>query len=219
MSDSTKIEKLTTTAFLDINAFQLLIIPHHGSGVSKESSDISSASSKGTSGSSDIISSSASFKSTSGSSSSISSSSKLLEIENIYPDKIPGEMGTAIECLSKSIDLIENSIIEFGDNRVISDEYMQQFQALLPDLFYCRTIGEGFGIIITTLMIAISNKNGIPLELDQLIILKYVLVSLKREPFLSTSKAVKLCDDLNEKGFEVNNIINDLDKIISDIIP
>jgi hypothetical protein len=143
---------------------------------------------------------------------------ELLPIEKIYPDKIPGEIGTVVELLTKSSSLLNEAIINFDESLVNSDECVQQFLFLLPDLFYFRKIGEGFGIIISSLLIALTNRGGIPLEKKQLILVNKIIGKLKNEPFFGTLEAVQYCDEMEDNGLNLSNITNNINAVIDDFL-
>lgn len=150
----------------------------------------------------------------------ITNTSKSIQaIEDIYPETITGEMGTVLELLTKSFDLLDNALKIFEDAMIKSDEYVQQFQFLLPDLFYFRNIGEGYGIIISTLLVAFSNRMGVPIEKNQLMVIRKIILNLKNEPLLDSNKAIEYCDEIEDSGFTLENISRNINAVIDEILP
>ena len=73
-------------------------------------------------------------------------------------------------------------------------------QGLLPELFCCRSLGDGFGIVVNGLMCAFQNLAGIPLRRDQAEKVRQTLIKLRSEPFLRADDAVQTIDVLEEVG-------------------
>src|SRR5258707_810774 len=76
---------------------------------------------------------------------------------------------SALELLARASGILDSArqAVHEG-NPLESDNQFLQFQALLPKLFECRTIGEGFANIINAIQIGIANLNGQPLDAVQL---------------------------------------------------
>ena len=88
--------------------------------------------------------------------------------------------------------LSSSNHISSGDE-VSSDNDIQHFLALLPELFCCRSIGDGFASIINSIYNAVINHSEIGLLSKHQISTILTLVNhLKKEPFLEFDEAIDL---------------------------
>jgi len=116
--------------------------------------------------------------------------------ENVSP-----ELNSAVRLLSLSLEYIDQSLLAHRDNDSIeADDATQRMQGLLPELFCCRSLGDGFGIVVNGLMCAFQNLAGIPLRRDQAEKVRQTLIKLRSEPFLRAEDAVQSIDVLEEVG-------------------
>ncbi len=126
--------------------------------------------------------------------------------EDLYPvrEQLNPSLYTAINLLEEAIEIVSESIqMLLEDDLISSDDALQRFQALLPELFCCRGLGDGFGSIINSLFHSIGNINHPTTEVQ----LKALLKTLKRihsEPFIEYDEAVEEILCLEEVGLEVS---------------
>lgn len=126
--------------------------------------------------------------------------------EDLYPirEQYNPTLSTAIKLLEEGIDLIKESVRMFFDGDWISsDDAMQRFQALLPELFCCRDLGDSFGAIISSIYHAINNMKA-PLNESQLRAILDILKRIHTEPFIEYEEAVEEILHLESAGFEVS---------------
>ena len=126
--------------------------------------------------------------------------------EDLYPvrDRFNPALSTAIQLIRESIDYINESVAMLLDGDLISsDDALQKFQALLPELFCCRDIGDGFGTIISSTYHAINNMENIPLNKSQLTAIRNILNRILSEPFIGDEEAIEEIMNLESAGFEV----------------
>lgn len=125
------------------------------------------------------------------------------KVEDLYPirNEFNPTLSTAIQLLLESIDYVNESYEMLIDGDIISsDDAVHKFQALLPELFCCRTLGDGFGLIVNSIFNAINNLNGTPLNKNQL---KAILKLLKRiysEPYIDFEEASEELISIEELG-------------------
>jgi len=81
---------------------------------------------------------------------------------------------------------------------------MLRLQVLLPELFCCREIGDGFGAIVNALKYSFANASGNLFTRGQLETIVRVLSTLSNEPFLRFETAVDLISDLEDSGLDVD---------------
>lgn len=85
-----------------------------------------------------------------------------------------------------------------------ADDAVQQVQALLPELFCLRSIGDGYGAVVNALIIIFDNQAGRPLAMEQLRAVRAALHTLRSRPRLSIDAAVDAVLDLEKAGLDVN---------------
>ena len=84
----------------------------------------------------------------------------LVTIDEIYhsPESIGSPyLRSALRLISKALGDVDSALELLGDgDKVGSDDAMQHFQVILPELFACRSIGEGFGLLVSALLNAVN---------------------------------------------------------------
>lgn len=99
--------------------------------------------------------------------------------------------------------LSSSNYLRLGDE-VSSDNDIQHFFALLPELFCCRSIGDGFASIINSIYNAIINHSEIGLlSENQISKILLLLKRLQAEPFLDLDDAIDLILLLDEVGLNI----------------
>jgi hypothetical protein len=129
-----------------------------------------------------------------------------ISIDDLYPG-----LG-ASETLSRSLSLLaqaQERINEANEqiklqNPVAADDAMQRLQAFLPELFCCRTLGDGFGAIINAVLLGLQNSEGQPLNERQIEVIGRALRTVRNEPFLSFESALQVIEKLNEADLRTN---------------
>lgn len=117
-----------------------------------------------------------------------------LSIENVSTD-----LNAATRLLSLCLENADQAIQAHREQDSIeADDAIQRLQGILPELFCCRTLGDGFGIIVNGLMCAFQNLSGVPLTRAQAEKVRQILVKLRSEPFLSVDNAVEALQDLEQ---------------------
>ncbi|MEN6373833.1 MAG: hypothetical protein ABFD75_03490 [Smithella sp.] len=133
------------------------------------------------------------FRSTTPIMASSSADEPSIPIRELYPlaSEIKPELSTALHLLEEGIEDINISIKMLMENDLISsDDAIQRFQALLPELFCCRNLGDGFGAIVNAIFHSLKNLNGIPASLEQLKVIQKITNRILTEPFISFEEAV-----------------------------
>jgi hypothetical protein len=85
-------------------------------------------------------------------------------------------------------------------NVLAADTEMQKLQVLLPELFCCRALGDGFGTIINAFISAFEALAGQTPDLNQIRAMTRVLQLLKEKPFLSADEADDQVEGLESVG-------------------
>lgn len=115
--------------------------------------------------------------------------------------------------LEESIELLQSSSNHLKlDDEISSDNDVQHFLALLPELFCCRSIGDGFAAITTAIYNSIINQCEIGvLSENQISKILLLIKRLQTEPFLELEESIDLIllldeADLNIKPQHLNKI-------------
>ena len=117
-----------------------------------------------------------------------------MPIDDLYPlrDTLKPELTTAFRLLDETLERIKDAIdAQRRDDLIASDDALQRLQMLLPELFCCRTLGDGFGAIINAIYHGLRNRQGQPLQKNQVIAIGQALRKIRSEPFLEFEEAVE----------------------------
>ena len=128
----------------------------------------------------------------------------VIEIDRLY-DAVPGSashMVTALELLKEAAEHL--AYAQRCDNPVEADRAVQRVQAGLPKLFACRSIGDGFGIVVNSVHYAFANLHGRPLSATQMNIVWRVLRELRARPAITVEQGVEFASELEAQGLEVD---------------
>jgi hypothetical protein len=130
-----------------------------------------------------------------------------IPIDVLYPatESNRHELIRALQLLPQAVKELELARDAFNANDVLqSDHHVHAVQLLIPDLFRCRTIGDGFGAIVSALEIAFVNQRGEPLGEKQIITILRALKQLRSHPFVSFDSALQVVEDFEKVGLSVD---------------
>lgn len=133
-------------------------------------------------------------------------SGKKIDISELYPlsSELRPELSTAFALLDEGLQHVSTAIeMQIISDMISSDDAINRLQALLPELFCCRSLSDSFGSIISAVYQSITNMHGNPLNAKQLSAVKAVLKRARSEPFLEFNEAVDEIMALEDAGFEV----------------
>ncbi len=116
-------------------------------------------------------------------------------------------MADGIEALGQSRRAIQES------NLMLADQVLLKFQSLLPDLFGCRKIGDGFANVINSIHFAFVNRKGKPLSLGETTSVWRVMKELRNGPFLSFDGSLEFVAQLEDAGLAV------FPSVLADLVP
>jgi hypothetical protein len=115
-----------------------------------------------------------------------------LSQQELYPARhaFSHEHITAIRLLGLAVGRIQKALRSLNDGDEIgADSEVQKVQVLLPELFCCRALGDGFGSTVGALLSAFESLRGNAPTLVQLRALGSVLEFIKNQPFLTADEA------------------------------
>jgi hypothetical protein len=128
----------------------------------------------------------------------------VMDIDRFY-DAVPGtssQILTALEILKQAIDLLGQA--QQSATAIETDRIVQRFKLLLPKLFQCRAVGDGFGMIITSVHVAFENLNGTPATQGQIRTIWRILRELRNVPAMSVDHAIRSIDEMEAAELEVD---------------
>jgi hypothetical protein len=86
------------------------------------------------------------------------------------------------------------------NDMLAADIEIQKIQVVLPELFCCRVLGDGFGTIVNALMSAFETLSGNTPDVIQIRTMNQVLQLLKEKPFLSADEADEQVEKMESVG-------------------
>lgn len=129
------------------------------------------------------------------------------QLEDLYPvaEIRPYELNMAMRLLPEAVELTDQAIEVLKNERPLeSDNAMMHVRALLPELFCCRSLGDGFGAVVNALLSAFENQEGLPLSHLQLEQVRRALLEIRENPWLAFGRALDLITGLEESGLRVD---------------
>jgi hypothetical protein len=127
-------------------------------------------------------------------------------IDDLYPieeERAPS-LRAALPLLAEAYELIFSARENYRYNDFIgSDDHISRLISMLPELFCCRDIGEGFAAIVSGTFYSLANLKGSPLNGEQLKSVLSAISVLQDEPFLSFDKSLDILDRMEEAGFDI----------------
>jgi hypothetical protein len=128
----------------------------------------------------------------------------VIDIDRLYeaPPGSTSQIVRALELLKQAIDLLSEA--RKAKNPMDFDRFVQGVQLVLPKLFACRSIGDGFGVIVNSLYFALINLHGSPLNSDQLNVVWRILRELRTRPAMSLEQGIQHAEELENYGLEVD---------------
>ena len=127
------------------------------------------------------------------------------ETEAFFPKgDSPTLLSSALRLIDDSMNLINDAKGQLeGGSEILADDLVVHFQRLLPELFCCRDLGDGFGIVVVSMFHGMNNENGMPLDRVKIQVLYATLYLLRREPYMNVDRAVELVGLMEDKGFRI----------------
>jgi hypothetical protein len=128
-----------------------------------------------------------------------------MPIDALYPasEALSPDLGTALRLLAESIQRADEAVAAADSGeRLAADNALIRVQALMPELFCCRSLGDGFGHIISAVYYGIKNRQGSFLDTVQVRALRRTLDAIRSKPFMLFDEADKFVDHLEEANLD-----------------
>ena len=115
------------------------------------------------------------------------------------------KLSIALELLDRASTILDRAMAEYKANQhIAADDHVQHFQAMLPELFCLRTIGDGFGATINALWFSLVNLEGIPPSIEQISALGTAVSRVRAGPMLSFDASVDINMTLEDAGLLID---------------
>jgi hypothetical protein len=138
---------------------------------------------------------------------------EVASLEDIYPapEAVSVALRSAISLLRAIQDSTTTALhLESTGDIVAADDAMQHVQAALPELLCCRTLGDGFGALVSALHASFQNLRGRPMTRVQVVAVSAAIQRLYRAPGLSFEDAMEQVEKLERLGLAVDTEAADL---------
>jgi hypothetical protein len=132
---------------------------------------------------------------------------RMLTVDDLYPDLDPNQsiLASALVLLDEAeTKLTEAAALAGEGDQISADDAAQRFQALLPELFCCRSLGDSFGTVINALFHGLKNLNGFPVSETQIVQMLASIRVLRRRPFLEYAEALAVVARLEAMNLRVD---------------
>jgi len=137
---------------------------------------------------------------------SVASSPRRLTQSELYPVRhaFAPQHIAALRLLTVAIGRCEHALAHLKDGQKMkADTEIQKLQVLLPELFCCRSLGDGFGTLVAALSSGLEALNGDTPNQHQIQAFKRVLTLLWEKPFLTADEADSHLPLLESVGLSV----------------
>lgn len=130
----------------------------------------------------------------------------VIDIDRLYgaPAGSGSLMIRALGLLADAVERLDEARVIAERDAIAADRLTQRVQLILNDLFLCRKLGEGFGLIINSLHFSFVNLDGTPPNRTQLNVIWRVLKALRSRPALTFDEGLRYVEELEEGGLQVD---------------
>jgi hypothetical protein len=132
---------------------------------------------------------------------------RMLTVDDLYPDLDPKDsiLASALVLLDEAeTTLVEAVALASEGDQISADDAVQRFQALLPELFCCRSLGDSFATVINALFHGLKNLNGLPATETQIAQMLNSTRVLRKRPFLVYTEALAVVARLEATKLRVD---------------
>ena len=130
--------------------------------------------------------------------------SAIADFFDVYP--LGREQSPVILAAMKLLQEARNTLDEAYryrdmDDVVNADDCLLRLRALLPELFLCRSIGDGLGSVVLATLHSLENARA-PLSKEQVAEIRSAFIKLQREPYMPFEAALNLQEQYERVGLE-----------------
>lgn len=130
-------------------------------------------------------------------------------LEGLYVSAtdISTSLSSATILLKEGIDYLDAIIKLIDDEEMLgAHDTLMLFRRLLPELYCCRDLGEGFEEIVRSVNMAAENIGDGNLDREQAVAIRFILRILQREPFIKYDAALDRVIQLDQVGLVVDSL-------------
>jgi hypothetical protein len=112
--------------------------------------------------------------------------------EELYPARQAFSLAhlTALRLLKLAVGRSQRALSAAANGEIVeADTEIQKLQVLLPELFCCRILGDGFGTVVNATICAFEFLSGDTPSIEQIRTFNRVFQFLREKPFLGTDEA------------------------------
>lgn len=141
-----------------------------------------------------------------------------INIEDLYPvaEARSNIFDTALGLLREGIDSLIEAVSASEDGDILKlDDAVMRTKGLMPELFCCRAIGDGYGALINAVSNALRNFDPTNSELTQVLSMKVALMKLRTAPYMSFDAATDIILQIEDSGLDIDPpVFNDLASVL-----
>ena len=129
------------------------------------------------------------------------------DLQDIYraPEAGSIELRSAMRILPEAVNWTESAMEALNaDEPFQADDAMLHVRSLMPELFCCRGLGDGFGAVINAILSSFEKRQGLPMEIGHLEAIRRALSAIRSEPRMSFDRALDLISVMEEAGLSVD---------------
>ena len=127
-------------------------------------------------------------------------------LSELYTERsaLSRDLANAMHLFEQVLERLESAQQSMDrDEPFRADDEIQYLFSLLPELFCCRSIGDGFGSIVGGIFHGLSNLEGIPPSKEQIDAIQTTFMLLSRRPFMSMDQALDTLMELEDAGLHL----------------
>lgn len=124
---------------------------------------------------------------------------KATEVSEGPTSALLGKLPRAISHAKAALEALDN------DNTVVSDDEMMHVRVLCARLFPLQqNFGDGFGIVLNSILSAIENRKGAPMTRRQIVTITSALKLIRARPRLDVAVAIEAVTAMELEQLEVD---------------
>ena len=149
---------------------------------------------------------------------SLAAAGREVAVRDLYPalaEVGPSRLADAIRLFEEARRDVEEALQHLdGGDTLGADDALMRFRALLPELFACRELGDGFAMVIGALIVAFHRHATESMTEPEIRAVRGALAQAQREPYMVEEVGSNTVDALEDAGLQVR--LSGLDRLLDD---
>lgn len=141
-------------------------------------------------------------------------------IEAIYPAPHNGspEFTATARLLRLAVECTDVAVAADAVGDAVAADYeLSKLRGLLPELFCCRSLGDGYGAVIVALTTVLQEHKTRPLSTEQIRAIKALLKALRERPLMRIQTALDEIEKLERAGLNTTpKVVEALGQILGE---